>query len=56
MVRSYKRKTSTSYTNEALDAAVKAVKEHQMTHSSQAAKKYNIPATTLFNHISGKHS
>ena len=55
MVRSYKRKTSTSYTNEALDAAVKAVKEHQMTRS-QAAKKYNIPATTLFNHISGKHS
>ena len=55
MVRSYKRKTSTSYTNEALDAAVKAAKEHQMTRS-QAAKKYNISATTLFSHIFGKHS
>ena len=55
MVRTYKRKTSTQYSSEALLAAVKAVKEQGMKRSA-AARKFKVPATTLFDHISGKSS
>ena len=42
IVRTYKWKTSTSYFPEALQAAVKAVKESGMSRSA-AARKFNIP-------------
>ena len=55
MVRAYKCKTQTNYSEEALLAAVKAVKLQEMKRAA-AASKFNVPATTLFDHISGKHS
>ena len=55
MVRTYKRKTTSKYSSEALLAAVKAVKEQGMKRSV-AARKFSVPATTLFDHVSGKHS
>ena len=54
MVRAYKRKTQTNYSEEALLAAVKAVKLQGMKRAA-AASKFNVPATILFDHISGKH-
>ena len=55
MVRAYKRKTKTNYSEEALLAAVQAVKVQGMKRAA-AARKFNVPATTLFDHISGKHT
>lgn len=55
MVRTYKRKTSTRYSPEALQAAVKAVKEDGMSRSA-AARRFDIPPSTLFYHISGEYS
>ena len=55
MVRSYKRKTTTKYSSEALLAAVKAVKEGKMKRLA-AARKFNVPATTIYDHVSGKYS
>ena len=50
MVRAYKRKTKTNYSEEALLAAVQAVKVQGMKRTA-AARKFNVPATTLFDHI-----
>ena len=55
MVRTYKRKTSTKYTPEALQAAVKAIKEHGMSRSA-AAYRFDVPPPTCFYHISGEYS
>ena len=55
MVRTYKRKMSTRYSPEALQAAVKAVKEHGMSGSA-AAHRFDVPPSTLFYHISGEYS
>ncbi len=54
-MRSYKRKTTTGYSEVALLAAVKAVREQGMSRAA-AARKLNVPTTTIFGHISGKHS
>ena len=55
MMCAYNRKTKTNYSEEALLAAVKAVKLQGMKWAA-AASKFNVQATTLFDHISGKHS
>ena len=55
MVWNYKRKTKTSYSEDALRAAIEAVQEKKMTRSA-AAKTYGVPATTLYNHISDTNS
>jgi hypothetical protein len=55
MVRTYKRKTVTKYTPEALQAAVKAVKEQRMSRAA-AARRFDVPPSTLFYHISGEYS
>ena len=49
MVHTYKRKKSTSYSPEALQAAIKAVKENGMSRSA-AACNINVPPSTLFYH------
>ena len=54
-MRHYTRKTTTSYSKDAIQAAVKEIREKKMTRSA-ASKKYGVPATTLFNHLSGKSS
>ena len=51
----YKRKTTTKYSSEALLAAVTAVKEQGMKRSA-AARKFDVPATTLFDHTQGTRS
>ena len=55
MVRTYKRKTSTKYSAEALLATATAVKEQGMKRSA-AARRFNAPATTIFDHVSGRYS
>jgi len=55
MVRTYKRKTSTKYSAEALLAAVTAVKEQGMKRSA-AARRFNVLASTIFDHVSGRYS
>ena len=50
MVRSYRRKTPVVYTPKQLEDAVKAVTEGSMSCSA-AARKFNIPPTTLFSHV-----
>ena len=45
-------KNATKYSSEAL-AAVKAVKEGKMKRLA-AAHKFNVPATTIYDHVSGK--
>ena len=55
MVCAYNHKTKTNYSEEALLAAVKAVKLQGMKWAA-AARKFNVQVTTLFDHISGEHS
>lgn len=55
MVRVHKRKTFPKYSSEALLAAVKAVKQHGMSRSA-TVRKFSIPASTLFYHISGEYT
>ena len=50
MVCSYRRKTPVVYTPKQLEDAVKAVTEGSMSCSG-AARKCNIPPTTLFGHV-----
>ena len=45
----------TKYSPEALLAAVTAVKTQKMKRSA-AAGKFNVPATTIYDNISGRHS
>ena len=54
MVRTYQRKTSTKYSQEELKAAVKAVKEDNMTILA-AAKKFGVPRSTVFDHLKEIH-
>ena len=53
MVRTYKCKNAKGYTEQQLLAAIKAVKEGEMK-VTLAARKYNIPVTTLYDHTKGK--
>ena len=55
MVCLNKRKTTTKYSSEVLLAAVKALKEGKMKRLA-AAHKFNVPATTIYVHASGKYS
>ena len=41
------------YSREALEKAIKAVKEHGMTYSG-AAKDFGVPRKTLSDHVSGR--
>ena len=49
MVRSYRRKTATVYTSEQLQAAIKAVGQGEKL--CVAARKFNVPVTTLLDHV-----
>ncbi|XP_045450146.1 uncharacterized protein LOC123658900 [Melitaea cinxia] len=53
MVRHYKRKTTTKYDLETLKKAVDEVRTGKI-NSYQAARKYNIPRTTICDRVSGK--
>ena len=50
MVRTYKRKTSPTYSKEDLKAALKAVKDKEMK-ILVASRKFNIPRSTLSTHL-----
>ena len=52
MVRTYQRKTSPKYGREELLAAIRAVKERNIK-ILVAARKYNIPPSTLYDHVKG---
>ena len=54
MVRTYKRKTTTKYSEKDLVAAVKAVKEDGVK-LLVAARKFNVPRSTLFDHVKDLH-
>ena len=53
MTRVYKRKRGVKYSEEQLLAAIEAVKVQKMT-VTLAARKFNIPATTLYDHTKGR--
>lgn len=53
MVRHYKRKTTATYDLETLKQAVEDVRTGKI-NSYQAAKKYNIPRTTICDRVNKK--
>lgn len=55
MVRSYQRKKSSKYSKEELLAAVEAVKSRGMK-VTQAARRFGVPFSTLYDHTKGKVS
>lgn len=52
MVRSYKRKTISTYAKDVLSYAATAVRDKNMT-LAESARYYGIPKTTLFRHVNG---
>lgn len=54
MVRNYKRKKEKpSWTKEDLSKAVEDVKNHKLS-GYEAAKTFNIPRTTIIDHVTGR--
>lgn len=53
MVRNYKRKTTTNYTQVDIENAIKAVQTSELTPSA-AADMYKIPLPTLYSRLSGR--
>lgn len=53
MTRNYKQKKRVKYCEEQLAAAIDAVKVQKMS-VTLAAKKFNIPVTTLYDHTKGR--
>ena len=54
MVRNYVAKREAKYTNEELQQAVAAVASNESS-MSQAARKFNIPTSTLRNNVTEKN-
>ena len=53
MVRNYRRKTPAKYSPEQLLAAIEAVNKKKMK-VPMAARRYNVPVSTLYDHVRGK--
>ena len=54
MVRNYVTKRNSRYSKEELEMAITAVSMNELS-MSQAAKKFNIPTSTLHDNITEKH-